>query len=133
MKRFVLSVFLLFAGFFVFAQSIKTADWEKVFSENKKENIEETISAVGVALETADYPQEMFDLFTLYYAKCDIAYIQNTENKNDTDYKEYYNSEYDKSVKTYPDFEKNTKVFINYIIKNDYVFMNVKDFKKYKL
>ena len=130
MKRFVLSVFLLFAGLSVFAQTY--SDWEKVFSENKKDNIEETFSTVGSFLDKSD-KKEMMNIFELYFEKCEIKYIEEIEHNDVLDYKTSFNAEYKSYILTNPNGEKNIAIFLDYIKKNNFVFLDVSDIKPYDL
>lgn len=130
MRKFSLSIFLLIiTELFVFSQSYD--DWEKVFSENKKENLEETFAAVGITLEKSNTYEKMFFLFMLYYMKCEISYQENNENKNDIAYKIRYNAEYSEAVRNNPTFENESKIFIDFLKKNDYILFGITALEKY--
>ena len=127
MKRFLLSVFLIFAGFSVFAQSYD--DWDKLFTENRKDDIEETYCAVAASLENGNYPEIMKSIFGLYAAKCEIAFLNNEDFSNTLS----YNSNYDIALKEYSSFtfKSNINNFINCIKDKDLFVYSVTDLNKY--
>lgn len=131
MKRFVLSVFLLFAGLSVFAQSYD--DWNKLFTENKKDNIEETYIEIGNVLDKNGQSTEIYAIFMLYFEKCEITYIEKEEQKNDLHYKMTYNSDYEICKTIYNNFEKNVEIFLDYIKKHNLSLFGVSDFQKYAI
>lgn len=129
MKRFVLSVFLIFAGFSVFAQTYD--DWDKLFTENKKDNIDDTYSSVVSALENGNYPEIMASILELYALKCNIV-CNNTENFNNTI---LYNSKYDAGLKYYNSytFKMSINNFTNYLKDENLFVYNITNLDKYDI
>lgn len=134
MKKTLCILLLILTASFIYAQNVYShyySDWERVFSENRKENLEKTFAAVGMALEKNNSYEEMLSIFTLYYMKCEISYIENIENKNDIGYKIHYNSKYSEAVRNYPNFENESKIFIDFLKKNNYILFGISTLDKY--
>ena len=110
MKRFVLSVFLLFAGLSIFAQSYD--DWNKLFTEYKGGTAESRLRYIGSLLPYDKEHEEMARIFFLYDMKHEMS------NKASLDDKLYYNQCYDNSVNQFSDFKSNTETFIKYLSDN---------------
>ena len=122
---------LFFAKFYIFSQSY--ADWDKVFSENTKGSVEDTYTAVGTALEKDKNAEEMYDIFILFFEKCEISYIENEEHKSEVDYKILCNTDFDKKTLKYPDFNTNANILIRYVSENNLNILNIIDLNKYDL
>lgn len=131
MKRFVLSVFLLFAGLSIFAQSYD--DWNKLFTENRKNNIQDTYIEIGNVLDKTKQSTEIYAIFMLYFEKCEITYIEKEEHKNDLHYKMTYNTDYEICKLTYDNFEKDIEIFLSYIKEHNLSLFGVSDFQKYNI
>ena len=131
MKRFVLSVFLLFAGLSIFAQSYD--DWNTLFTENRKNNIQDTYIEIGNVLDKTKQSTEIYAIFMLYFEKCEITYIEKEEHKNDLHYKMTYNTDYEICKLTYDNFEKDIGIFLSYIKEHNLSLFGVSDFQKYNI
>lgn len=125
MKRFVLSVFLLFAGLSIFAQSYD--DWNKLFTEYKGGTAESRLRYIGSLLPYDTERKEMSYIFALYTMKNEM------KDNASLDDKLYYNQCFDFANDLFPNIKKNTEIFISFLSKNKLNIYNISDLYKYDL